>query len=151
MQESDKNASGGTASHHSEQLAPQPGSSGGQLGDPLMSDEIIQIKAKISSAKRVISQNINKTEEVAQKIRNLINKGENEVNSEFIRGEIHFAIALMKEADIHRTTVSKATAELIEKCEIISLKNESSNPDLANRATVLVNKATQKTKITVGN
>ena len=47
----------------------------------------------------------------------------------------------MKEADIHRQTVSKATAELIEKCKIISFKNESSNPELANRATSVVNKA----------
>ena len=47
------------------------------------------------------------------------------INFDFIRGEI-LGIALMKEADIHRQTVSKATAELIEKCKIISLKNESS-------------------------
>ena len=33
---------------------------------------------------------------------------------------------------------------MIEKCEIISLKNESSDPDLANRATVLVNKANKE-------
>ena len=75
---------------------------------------------------------------------NLLSKGENEINSEFIRGEIHFGIALMKEADIHRQTVSKATAELIEKCEIICLKNESSNPKLADRATSVVNKANKE-------
>ena len=50
----------------------------------------------------------------------------------------------MKEADIHKQTVSKASADLIEKCEIISLKHESSDPDLANRATVLVNKANKE-------
>ena len=60
---------------------------------------------------------MNKTEELANKTKNLLAKGENEINSEFIRGEIHFGIALMKEADIHRTTVSKATDELIEKLE----------------------------------
>ena len=134
MPESDKNAPG-----ESDQLIHQQ--SGSQLGDPLTSDDIIQIKAKISSAKRGISQNINKTEEWANKIRNLLSKGENEINSEFIRGEIHFGIALMKEADIHRTTVSKATAELIKKCKISSLKNESSNPELANKAKIVVNKA----------
>ena len=102
-------------SHTSDQLVNQQ--TGSQLGDPLTSDDIIQIKVKISSVKRGISQNMNKTEEVANKIKNLLSKGENDINSEFIRGEIHFGIALMKEADIHRQTVSKATADLIKKCE----------------------------------
>ena len=69
---SDKNTPDDVASHHSDQLIHQQG--GGQLGDPLTSDDIIQIKAKISSTKRGISQNINKTEEVANKIRNLLSK-----------------------------------------------------------------------------
>ena len=101
------------ASHHSDQLINQQ--TGSQLRDPLTSDDVIQIKAKISSAKRGISQNMNKTEEVANKIKNLLAKGENEINSEFMRGEIHFGIALMKEADVHRQTLSKASADLIEK------------------------------------
>ena len=83
---------------------------------------------------------MNKTEEVANKIKNLLAKGENEINSEFMRGEILFGIALMKEADVHRQTLSKASADLIEKCEMISLKYELNDPNLADRATLLINK-----------
>ena len=72
MPGSDKNAPGDVASHHSDQLIHKQTKS--QLGDPLTSDDIIQIKAKISLAKRGISQNINKTEKVAQKISNLLSK-----------------------------------------------------------------------------
>ena len=71
------------ASHPLGQLINQQ--TGSQLRDPLTSDDVIQI----SSAKRGISQNMNKTEEVANKIKNLLAKGENEINSEFIRGEIY--------------------------------------------------------------
>ena len=50
----------------------------------------------------------------------------------------------MKEADFHRQTVSQAFADLIEKCEMISLKYEISDPDFANRATLLVNKVNKE-------
>ena len=50
----------------------------------------------------------------------------------------------MKEALIHRNTISKAKSELIGKCEVITLKNETSNPDIADRATRMM-------KITVKN
>ena len=66
MPGTEKNAPVDVACHHSDQLIHQQ--TGSQLGDPLTSDDIIQIKAKISSAKRGISQNINKTEDVSQKI-----------------------------------------------------------------------------------
>ena len=81
-------SSGGGASKQREQLSNKTN----QLEDPLASDDIIKLKAKISSAKRIISQNINKTEEVARKIRTLNEKGETEVNSEFMKSEIHFGI-----------------------------------------------------------
>ena len=77
-------SSGGGASKQREQLSNKTD----QLEDPLSSNEIVKLKAKISSAKRIINENLNKTEEVARKIRTLNEKGETEVNTEFMKSEI---------------------------------------------------------------
>ena len=70
-----------------------------------------------------------------RKIRTLNEKGETEVNTEFMKSEIHFGICLMKEADISRQVIAQATNELIEKCEVISVKFEETNAELANKTT----------------
>ena len=55
----------------------------------------------------------------------------------------------MKEADISRQIIAQATNELIEKCEVISVKFEETNTELANKQQHWKTRLTRTMKSTV--